>query len=153
MKQGKMFVAQMRINEAALYTILADVVLAYVLKRVQGSQISLPLILLYLMNVLVLLGVYRFWKYPVFSWDDDGFVFFGISPFKRDAGTWKSAEAAGFKAVEDKKGRPREHLVITYTTPAGVGKTGLVPMDMVGFPDAVRTELDTFLRHKGIKRI
>ncbi|MBI5695880.1 MAG: hypothetical protein HZC51_09120 [Nitrospirae bacterium] len=153
MTHGKMFVAQMRINEAALYTILADIVLAYILKRVGGPRISAPLLMLYFMNVVVLVGVYRFWKFPVFSWDETGFVFFGLNPFKRDVGLWKSVDAAGFKSIENKKGRMREYLMVVYTSPKGVSKTGLVPMDMVGFPDAVRQEMEKFLKHKGIKKV
>ena len=150
MKRGRMFLAQRRMNELILYTILADVVIAFLLKRFQGANTAGPLVLLYLMNAAVIISVYRFWKLPVFEWDDTGFIFYGISPFKRERGAWQKVEKAGFKSVEEKKGKPREYLVVIYINPKGAPRTGLVPMDMVGFGGKVKEEFQGFLKEKGI---
>ena len=146
-----MFLSQARINEAILYCILADVVMAYILKRVGAAHINGPVALIYLMNFTVLAGVYRFWKFPVFEWSDKGFIFYGISPFRKSAGLWEYTESGGFRHVETKRGRAHEHLIIVYRDMKGVTKTGAVPMGMVGFADKVKKELLATLREKKIK--
>jgi len=147
----RMFLAQKRINEVIIYTILIDVVLAYILKKLYGNAMSAPLVLLYLLNIIALIGVYRFWKYPVFECNEKAFIFYGISPFKKDAGFWENVEKAGFEMVEAKKGRKREHLVVVYTNAKGLKRTGIVPMDLVGFSGDVKKELLDIFRKNSIK--
>jgi hypothetical protein len=99
----------------------------------------------------VLAGVYRFWKVPLFAWDQSGFIFYGISPFKKDVGVWQHAEKAGFRKVKDRKGRDREYLIIIYTNTKGRARTGAVPMDIVGFADNIKKEVQDFLNSNQIK--
>jgi len=150
MKPNRMFLSQRRMNEAIVYVILIDVVLGYILKRYQGNHTS-PIILLYVLNFFVWALVYRFWKAPLFAWDHSGFIFFGISPFKKDIGVWQNAEKAGFKTIKDKKGREREFLIIIYTNTKGRPRTGAVPMDLVGFADNIKSEMQAFLKTNQIK--
>jgi len=150
MKPNRMFLSQRRMNEAIVYFILIDLVLGYILKRFQGNHTS-PIILLYVLNFFAWAGVYRFWKVPLFAWDHSGFIFFGISPFKKDIGIWQNAEKAGFKVIKDKKGREREYLIINYTNTKGRARTGAVPMDMVGFADSIKKDLQAFLKSNQIK--
>lgn len=153
MNTGRMFLSQKRMNEVILYCILADVVLGYMLKKFQGPGTALPLALLYLLNIIIILAVYRFWKFPVFEWDDTGFIVYGISPFKKDRGSWDKVEEAGFMTLEARKGRRREFLVIQYDNVKGVHRTGMIPMDMVGFRDRIKEELNEFMKRKNIKKI
>ncbi|MGA2191933.1 MAG: hypothetical protein ABSG42_00950 [Nitrospirota bacterium] len=146
-----MFLSQRRMNEVILYTVFADVVLGFLMKKLHGPHTTLPLALLYLLNIVIILAVYRFWKFPVFEWDDAGFIVYGVTPFNKDRGLWDKVERAGFKAVKDKKGRLREYFVVDYMSGGGVKKTGMVPMDMVGFRDRVKEELLEFLNAKSIK--
>lgn len=152
-RPGRMFLAQGRMNEVIAYCILADVVIGILLKKFHGPGTVLPLAILYLMNILVLFGVYRFWKLPMFEWDDKGFILYGISPFKKERGAWQKVEKAGFKAVEIKGGKVREFLIIAYVSPAGQHRTGTVPMDWVGFRDRVKEEMQGFLKDKRIPGI
>jgi hypothetical protein len=153
MKRSRMFLAQSRMNEVILYCVLVDVVLGYVLKKYQGTGTILPLALLYLMNIIVILGVYRFWKMPIFEWDDTGFIAYSIAPFRKEVSTWQKVEYAGFQTIELKKGKGkfREFLIIHYVSPNGVHKTNLIPMYMVGFKDRVKEELKALFKEKGIK--
>jgi hypothetical protein len=153
MKKSRMFLSQKRMNEVILYCIMADVVLGYILKRFQGPSTVLPLALLYLLNIIIVLGVYRFWKYPMFEWDETGFIIYGISPFKKDAGVWEKVEEAGFLNLETRKGKQREFLVIQFDNVKGVHKTGMVPMDLVGFPEQVKEEVQGLLKRKNIKKL
>jgi len=153
MKRGKMFMAQRRMNEVILYCMLVDVTMGYILKKYHGPDTVLPLALLYLLNIVILLGVYRFWKVPVFEWDETGFISYSISPFKKEISTWKNVEKAGFQKMEVKKGKVREFLILYYVTPKGVHKTNLVPMDLVGFKDMVKEEMQKFFKEKGIKQL
>ena len=150
MKSNRMFLSQRRMNDAIVYFILVDVALGYILKRFQANHTS-PLILLYVLNFFAWAGVYRFWKVPLFAWDSSGFIFYGISPFKKDVSIWQNAEKAGFKLIKDKKGREREYLIIIYTNTKGRARTGAVPMDLVGFADNIKKEMQTFLYNKQIK--
>lgn len=152
-RPARMFLAQNRMNEVIAYCILADVVIGFLLKKFHGPATVLPLAILYLMNIIVILGVYRFWKVPMFEWDDKGFILYGISPFKKERGAWRSVEKGGFKAVELKAGKVREFLIITYVSPAGQHRTGTVPMDWVGFRPRVKEEMLRFLKDKGIPGI
>ena len=86
----------------------------------------------------------------MFQWDDKGFILYSISPFKKERVAWQKVEKAGFKAVELKSGTVREFLIIVYVTPAGIRRTGTVPMDWVGFRDRVKEEMLGFLKSKGI---
>jgi hypothetical protein len=148
-----MFLSQSRMNSVILYCVIADFVLGYVLKKYQGPNTTGFLVILYALNILVLLAVYRFWKLPVFEWNEAGFVFYGISPFKRDRGAWQKVAKAGFREIEEKKGRKREYLIIVYAGPTGASRTGLVPMDMVGFRDRLKEELQGFLKDKGVSAV
>ncbi|HLB24760.1 MAG TPA: hypothetical protein VJM83_00380 [Nitrospirota bacterium] len=151
MKRGRMFLAQRRMNEVILYCVLADVVLAYLLKRFQGPHTVFPLALLYLLNILVILAVYRFWKFPVFEWDGEGFFIYGVNPFKKERCLWPKVEKAGFKTLEAKKGRVREFFMVDYVTQKGARKTGVIPLDMIGFGDRVKKELLELLKDRRIK--
>ena len=150
MKPNRMFLSQRRMNEAIAYCVLIDIVLGVILKKFQANHTG-PLIFLYVLNLFVLAGVYRFWKAPLFAWDNSGFIFYGISPFKKDVGVWQNAEKAGFKQVKDKKGREREYLIIIFTNTKGRARTGAVPMDIVGFADNIKKELQALIRNKQIK--
>ncbi len=150
MKSGRMFLSQKRMNEVILYCIGADIVLGYLLKRFQGPLTLAPLALLYVLNLIVIAAVYRFWKFPVFEWNEKDFTVYGINPWKKDRCPWEKAAKAGFRAVPGKKGRIREFFLIDYSTPKGP-KTGVVPMDMIGFQDRIKKELEEFLREKAIK--
>lgn len=150
MKPTKMFLSQKRMNEAIAYCVLIDIVLGFILKRFQANHTG-PVILLYVLNFFALAGVYRFWKVPLFAWDHSGFIFFGISPFKKDIGVWQNAEKAGFKIIKDKKGREREYLIINYTNTKGRARIGAVSMDMVGFADSIKKEMQEFLTSNHIK--
>ncbi len=150
MRAGRMFLSQKRMNEVILYCIGADVVLGYLLKRFQGPLTFAPLALLYLLNIIVIAAVYRFWKFPVFEWDEKGFMVYGVNPWKRDRCPWEKAARAGFRALPGKKGKKREFFLVDYATPKGP-KTGVVPMDMIGFPDRVRKDMEAFLKEKSIK--
>ena len=147
----RMFLTQRRMNEVILYCILIDIVLAYVLKRFHGPQTVLPLAILYLLNIIVLLGVYRFWKFPLLEWDDTGFALYGLSPFKKDICKWDAVKAAGIKRVETGKGRVQEFLMIIYPNPRGGFKTGTVLMGSVGFADRIKPDFLAFIKKKGIK--
>ncbi len=151
MRRGRMFLAQDRMNEVILYCILADVILGYILKKYQGPGAALPLMLLYLMNAVVIAGVYRFWKVPIFEWDETGFTSYGVSPFRKEKSAWRMVERAGFQAMEVKKGKAREFLVIHYVTAGGQRRTNLVPMYMVGFRDRLKEEMQAFLKEKGVR--
>lgn len=150
MKPNRMFLSQRRMNEAIAYCVIIDIVLGFILKRFQANHTG-PVIFLYVINFFVLAGVYRFWKMPLFAWDRSGFIFFGISPFKKDIGVWQNAEKAGFKLVKDEKGREREYLIIIYTNTKGQARTGAVPMNIVGFADSLKKELQEFLKSNQIK--
>jgi hypothetical protein len=152
-KTSRMFLSQKRMNEVIIYCIMADVVLGYVLKRFQGPSTVLPLAILYLLNIIVILGVYRFWKVPMFEWDEKGFIVYGISPFKKDIGIWEKVEEAGFMTLEVRKGKKREFLVIQFDNVRGVHRTGMIPMDMVGFSDRVKEEMQDLLKRKNIKKL
>ncbi len=151
MKGGRMFLSQKRMNEVILYCIGADVVLGYLLKRFQGPSTLAPLALLYVLNIIVIFAVYRFWKFPVFEWNEKDFTVYGINPWRRDKCTWDRAGKAGFRAVPNKKGRKREFFLVDYATPKGVLKTGVVPMDMIGFSDRIKKDMEGFLKEKSIK--
>lgn len=146
-----MFLAQKRINEIIVYCILADVVLGYILKRFQGPETVAPLALLYLLNIVVLMAVYRFWKFPLFEWDESGFIVYGISPFKKHVGAWGKVEAVGFKTVYNKKGKPQDYLIIIFTSNKGMHTTGTVPMDLVGFRDPIKKDLQALIGRKKIR--
>jgi len=145
-----MFLSQSRMNSVILFCVIADFALGYLLKKFQGPNTVAFLVMLYALNILVLVAVYRFWKLPVFEWNENGFVFYGISPFKKDRGAWQKVDKAGFRDVEDKKGRKREYLIIVYAGPTGAKRTGVVPMDMVGFRDRLKEELQGFIKEKGV---
>lgn len=147
----RMYLAQRYMNHIILYTITADVVFGYLLKRFQDVQTALPLAILYLLNIAVLIAVYRFWKLPIFEWDGQGFTVYGISPFKSERCAWDRLEYVCFKMMEEKKGKLKEYLVLHYVTPGGIHKTNLVPMYMVGFSDKLKGEFIGFLMKKGIK--
>ena len=151
MKPYRMFLAQTRVNETILYCMLLDVVLGYILKRFHGPQTVFPLALLYFLNIVIIVGVYRFWKFPLFEWDDAGFSVYGISPFKRVRVSWSVVTKAGFQTVETKRGKLREFLVIISTRPEGGLRTSTVPMDLVGFRDNVKQEFLEFIRKKKVQ--
>lgn len=151
-KRGKMFLAQKRINEVIIFCILADIVVGYLLKKLHGQGMSLPLVLLYALNLSVIFFVYRFWKYPVFEWDENGFTLYGIWPYRKDSGLWDKVEQAGFKNMTVKKGRVREYLMIEFRNRKGFMRTGMVPVDMVGFSRKVKEELTEFLKEKGVRQ-
>ncbi len=150
MKGGRMFLSQKRMNEVILYCIGADIVLGYLLKRFQGPYTAAPLALLYVMNIIVILAVYRFWKFPVFEWNEKDFTVYGINPWKRDRCPWDKAGKAGFRTVPGKKERVREFFLVDYATLKGP-KIGVVPMDMIGFSDRVKKDMEAFLKEKSIK--
>jgi len=150
----RMFLAQSRINETILYCMLVDIVIGFILKKSGADgHLSGAVALLYLMNLAVLAGVYRFWKFPIFEWGEKGFIFYGVSPFKKNAGLWEYAESAGFRVVETKRGKKQELLVILFKDTKGRSRTGAVPMHMVGFPDKVKQEFLATLREKRVKRL
>jgi len=150
MGRARIFLSQKLLNEVVLYVMLIDVVLAYLLKRIHGAGFSAPLGLLYLLNAVVIFGVYRFWKLPLFEWDDEWFIFHGILPWKKDAGRWENVEKAGFSSVEVKKGKKRTYLAVIYVNRKGQRATGVVPMDYMGFSDKVTEEFLKFLKKKKI---
>jgi hypothetical protein len=152
-KTSRMFLSQKRMNEVILYCIMADVVLGYILKKFQGPSTVLPLAILYLLNIIIVLGVYRFWKVPMFEWDETGFIIYGISPFKKNIGVWEKVEEAGFMDLEVRRGRKREFLVIQFDNVKGIHKTGMIPMDMVGFRERIKEEMLELMKRKNIKKL
>ncbi len=147
----RMFLEQRKLHRLILYTIIADVVLGYMVKNVEFLKGPLWLALLYLGNIVVILAVYRFWLLPVFKCDDSGFTVYGISPFTKDVCAWEMLEYVCFKEMEERKGRMREFLVLHYVLPNGLHKTNMVPMYMVWKRDAVKEQFLGFLERKGIK--
>lgn len=150
MRPNRMFLAQTRINETILYCILLDVVLGYILKRFHGPQAVFPLALLYFFNIVIIVGVYRFWKFPLFEWDEAGCATYGISPFKKVRVPWGAVIKSGFQSVETKRGKIREFLVVISTRPEGGLRTSTVPMDLVGFRDKAKKEFLEFIRKKKV---
>ncbi|MHB8174242.1 MAG: hypothetical protein ACYDFU_07260 [Nitrospirota bacterium] len=151
MRGGRMFLSQKRMNEVIIYCIGADIVLGFLLKKFQGAYTAAPLALLYVLNFIVILAVYRFWKFPVFEWNEKDFTVYGINPWKRDRCGWDKAQKAGFRAVPNKKGRTREFFLVDYITPKRISKTGVIPMDMIGFSDMIKKDMQEFLKEKSIK--
>ena len=151
MRPNKMFLAQGRLNEAILYCIMLDVVLGFILKKFHGPHTTLPLALLYFLNIVVLLAVYRFWKVPLFEWDEAGCSTYGLSPYKKVRVPWSAVAKAGFQLVETKRGKIREFLVIISTRPNGGVHTSTVPMDLVAFRDKAKKEFLEFLRKKKVQ--
>jgi len=147
---GKMYLAQRWINNAILLTFTVDIVFGYVLKYYGGVYTARGFGLLYLFNIVVLVGVYRFWKIPLFSWDDLGFVLYGISPFRKVYGSWERTDKAGFKTIENKNGMKSEFLVIVFLNKERVEKVGAVPMKYVGFADRLKAEFMAFTKEKKI---
>lgn len=150
MSHGRMFLSQKRMNEIIFYCVGADIILGYLLKRFHGPYTAAPLALLYVLNFIVIIAIYRFWKFPVFDWNEKDFTVYGINPWKRERCEWDKAQKAGFKAVRDKKRRAREFFLIDYSTLKGA-KTGVFPMDMIGFASNIKKDLEDFLKEKSIK--
>jgi len=151
MKRIRMFLEQRRIHHLILYTIAADVVLGYLLKRYASMDTALPLAVMYLANIVVLIAVYRFWKLPVFECDESGFIVYGLSPFTKEICRWDRVEYVCFKELEVKKGRTREFLLLHYILPDGRHKTNMVPMYLVGFRDKLKSEFLGFMKSMGLQ--
>jgi len=145
-----MFLAQRWLNNAILLTFTVDLVFGYALKYYAGAYSAKGFGLLYLFNIIVLIGVYRFWKLPLFEWDDVGFILYGISPFKKTYGSWERTNKAGFKKIEDDKGRKNEILVIVFLNKDRVETIGAVPMKYVGFADKLKAEFLKFAKKNNI---
>jgi len=151
MRHGRMFLSQKRMNEVIFYCVGADIILGYLLKKFHGPYTAAPLALLYVLNIIVIVAIYRFWKFPVFDWDEKNFTVYGVNPWKREHCEWDKARKAGFKSVRDKKGRAREFFLIDYSTPKGALKTGVIPMDMIGFSNNIKKDLEDFLMERSVK--
>jgi len=145
-----MYLAQSWLNNIILLTFTVDLVFGYALKYYGGAYSAKGFGLLYFINIAVLIAVYRFWKIPLFEWDDVGFILYGISPFKKTYGSWERTNKAGFKTVENDKGVKNEFLVIIFLNKNRVETVGAVPMKFVGFADKLKTEFLKFTKKNGI---
>lgn len=142
----RMFLEQRKLHRLILYTIIADVVLGYMVKNVEFLKGPLWLALLYLGNIVVILAVYRFWLLPVFKCDDSGFTVYGISPFTKDVCAWEMLEYVCFKEMEERKGRMRESGVVERLTKAAQNEIANVTTIFLGLAIGGTMTGETFIQ-------
>jgi hypothetical protein len=150
---SKMFLAQKWMNRGIMAVIVIDLLAGYAIKAFANPEDLRLIGILYLFNIAALIGVYRFWKMPLFEWDDVGFILYGITPFKKTYGSWERIEKAGFKTVTDNDGKASEFLVVIFLDTERKQTVGAVPMKYVAFDDKLKDEFKTFAKKKKIPQL